>query len=215
MIPLCHDFTGARVLVFGGGTVGARKARRFGEEADTIVVSPTFADADFGDVERVRAAPDAADVGSWFDAADPALVVAATDDPHLNEVIEETAQDRGILVNRVDIAGGRDPNSVVVPATVRDDPVVVAIATGGTSPALSKHLRQRLEDELSDAGAMAELTATLRDQLDREEIPADRRHAIVTDVVNSDRVWKALDRGNTNTHQNAADLRADATGDSE
>jgi hypothetical protein len=39
MIPLLHDFTGATVLVFGGGTVGARKARRFASEADVVVVS--------------------------------------------------------------------------------------------------------------------------------------------------------------------------------
>ncbi|MCL7417130.1 MAG: NAD(P)-dependent oxidoreductase, partial [Halalkalicoccus sp.] len=28
MIPLLHDFTDRTVLVFGGGRVGARKARR-------------------------------------------------------------------------------------------------------------------------------------------------------------------------------------------
>ena len=28
MIPLLHDFADERVLVFGGGPVGARKARR-------------------------------------------------------------------------------------------------------------------------------------------------------------------------------------------
>jgi len=40
VIPLFHDFTDETVLVFGGGPVGARKARRFAAEADVVVVSP-------------------------------------------------------------------------------------------------------------------------------------------------------------------------------
>ncbi len=40
MIPLLHDFADATVLIFGGGPVGARKARRFAREATVVVVSP-------------------------------------------------------------------------------------------------------------------------------------------------------------------------------
>jgi precorrin-2 dehydrogenase/sirohydrochlorin ferrochelatase len=36
MIPLLHDFSGETVLVFGGGRVGARKARRFAREAKVL-----------------------------------------------------------------------------------------------------------------------------------------------------------------------------------
>jgi precorrin-2 dehydrogenase/sirohydrochlorin ferrochelatase len=66
VIPLLHDFTGEVVLVFGGGPVGARKARRFGREARVVVLSPAFADRVFepderrdrdAGVELVRAAP--------------------------------------------------------------------------------------------------------------------------------------------------------------
>src|SRR6056297_3074140 len=156
MIPLLHDFTGTTVLVFGGGTVGARKARRFAREADVVVVSPDFADADFGGAERIRAAPDDEAVADWIDRTEPALVVAATDDADRNAAIEQAARDDGALVNRTDQHGERDPGSVVVPATVRDDPVVAAVATGGTSPALSRYLRERIEAELTNAGAMAE-----------------------------------------------------------
>ncbi|MDR9382052.1 MAG: NAD(P)-dependent oxidoreductase, partial [Natronomonas sp.] len=49
MIPLYHDFTDETVLVFGGGPVGARKARRFAREAAVVVVSPEFAADDYGD----------------------------------------------------------------------------------------------------------------------------------------------------------------------
>jgi len=162
MIPLYHDFTDATVLIFGGGSVGARKAKRFAAEADVVVVSPAFDDRfenpEFPAVERVRAAPDPEDVSPWFDRVDPALAVAATDDSELNAAVANAAADRDVLINRTDRAGERSVGSVVVPATIEDGPVSVAISTGGQSPALSRYLREQLESELDNAGAMAELT---------------------------------------------------------
>jgi precorrin-2 dehydrogenase/sirohydrochlorin ferrochelatase len=213
MIPLMHDFTGETVLVFGGGPVGARKARRFAREADVIVVSPDFTDADFGGAERVREAPDADDAAAWIDRTEPALVVAATDDAALNEAITDSAREHGALVNRADVDGDRDAGSVVVPATIRDDPVTVAVATGGASPALSKHLRERLEDEIDGAGELATLTGELRRSLkDRGVPPAERRDALRA-AVRSRRVWKALDSPGSNTSQVVTDVIDEHTGD--
>ena len=209
MIPLYHDFTGERVLVVGGGSVGARKARRFAAEADVVVVSPGFADADFGGAERVRreVAPD--DVPEWFDRVDPALAVAATDDAALNARVESEARARGVLVNRTDTHGERDPGSVVVPATVRDDPVVVSVATGGASPALSKYLRERIEDDIAGAGAMAELTGALRDDLQGRGVDPERRRDVVRAVVRSPDVWTTLRTGNAKPRQLIDDVLAD------
>lgn len=204
MIPLLHDFEDERVLVFGGGPVGARKARRFASEADVIVVSPAFADREFGDVMLVRAAPEPADVPEWIDRVDPKLVVAATDNEAVNDAAAAATAKTELLLNRTDQSGS-DRDGVVVPATVRDDPVVVSISTGGNSPALSKSLRQQFEDDLDGAGAMATLTGSLRTELKAEGVdPAQRREAIRA-VVESPRVWKALRRGNSNPRQVAAD----------
>lgn len=204
MIPLLHDFTDGTVLVFGGGAVGARKARRFAREARTIVVSPAFTDRTFGDAERVRAAPEPADLPTWFERATPALVVAATDDAELNAAIECEARERGVLVNRADEHGGREPGSVVVPATVREEPVIVAVSTGGRSPALSKHLRERLEPELEGASAMAALTAELREEL--RPLAPEVRHEAIRSVVESPAVWKDLRSGDSKRPQVVADV---------
>ncbi|WP_435346288.1 precorrin-2 dehydrogenase/sirohydrochlorin ferrochelatase family protein [Haloarchaeobius sp. HRN-SO-5] len=209
MIPLLHDFDGETVLVLGGGTVGARKARRFAREARVVVVSPSFADAEFGDVERVRATVDRDEVEDWLDRVDPALVVAATDDADLNEAVESAARARGVLVNRTDTHGSRDSGSVVVPATVRDDPVVVAVSSGGTSPALSKYLRESIEDDLAGAGAMAELTGYLREELQARDVPPETRRRVVRDVVRSPDVWTLLRTGTTNLRQIARDVLSD------
>ena len=212
MIPLYHDFSDATVLVFGGGNVGARKARRFAREAAVVVVSPTFDDAfeeaELAAVDRVRAAPEPEDAADWVDRVDPTLVVAATDDSDLNRAVDEAARAHGALINRTDQSGGRDVDSVVVPATVRDGPVSVAISTGGTSPALSRYLRQQIEAEIEDAGAMAELTGALRSDLKAAGYAAADRREAVRSVVRSSSVWKGLHTGTPNPEKEAERVMA-------
>ena len=215
MIPLYHDFAGESVLVFGGGAVGARKASRFADEARVVVVSPAFADrlVDLAgepgrDVALVRAAPDADAVRGWVDRLDPALVVAATDDAAVNAAAEAAALDAGLLINRTDVSaadgdGGRDVRSVVVPATVEDDPVAVALSTGGASPALAKALRERIEAQIDGAGAMAELSGALRAELRERDVAPDARREAIRHVVRSERVWKGLQKGRSYGRQEA------------
>lgn len=216
MIPLAHDFTGETVLVFGGGSVGARKARRFAREAEVVVVSPGFTDADFGGAQRVRAAPEPGDVPGWFDRTEPALVVAATDDEELNDAVAAAARERGVLRNRADRDardGGWEAGQVAVPATVRDAPVVVAISTGGASPALARALRERIETDLEGAGAVAEATADLRDRLAAEGVDPSARREAVRAVVRSSRLWTALRAGRSNARQITEDVAADVLED--
>lgn len=201
MIPLYHDFTDETVLVFGAGPVGARKARRFDREADVVVVAPAFPADDYGGADRVRGAPGPEDVPGWFDRTEPALVVAATDDEAVNDVVAAEAENRGVLVNRADRAGNREFGSVVVPATVRDGDVVVAVSTSGHSPALAAELRSRVEDEVRGSGLLAELTAEVRSDLkDRGVDPESRRRAVRA-VVESSAVWKDLGTGRSKAHQ--------------
>lgn len=210
MIPLYHDFTGETVLVFGGGAVGTRKALRFVDESQVVVVSPVFderlidlAEDAHPETELVRAAPDADAVRDWINRLSPALVVAATDDAAVNAAAESAALAEGILVNRTDVSGARDVGSVVVPATVDDDPVRVALSTGGASPALSKSLRERIEAEIEGAGAMAELSGELRSELQDRGVDSETRRRAIRRVVRSDRVWKGLQKGRSNARQEA------------
>lgn len=191
MIPLVHDFSGETVLVFGGGPVGARKARRFAHEARVVVVSPTFVDESFGGADRVRAAPDGDAVAGWLDRFDPALVVAATDDEAVNAAIEAAAADRRTLVNRADIKGPRAAGSVVFPATVRDGPVLVAISTEGTAPALSRGLRIRLEDQIAGSERVAQALGTVGESLHQRKLEGDTEREALRAVASSMAVWDA------------------------
>ncbi len=225
MIPLLHDFTGEVVLVFGGGPVGARKAKRFGREARVVVLSPAFADREFQSEERerrdpeagvelVRAAPAPEDVGTWFECANPALAVAATDDEAVNAAVAREARERGVLVNRADRSGEREPGSVVVPATVREDPVLVAVATGGSAPALSRYLRERFGDEIAGAGEMAVVASEVREDLKRRGVPPEDRRAAVRAVVRDAGVWKHLGSDPDKARRTAAGVAAGELEDS-
>ena len=175
-----------------GADDGAGDGDGVGDDSDTA-----------GSVELVRAAVDADGVDGWVDQTSPALVVAATDDAALNAATEAAARRAGALVNRTDESGAREADSVVVPATVDEAPVTVAVSTGGTSPALSRYLRQRIAAEIEGAGAMAELTGELRSELKRREIDPGTRRDAIRAVVRSSPVWKALQAGETNARQEA------------
>ena len=195
MIPLGHDLAGETVLVFGAGPVGARRARRFGAEARVVVVAPVGADdegerPDLGGAVRIDAAPAPDEVAGVVERHDPALVVAATDDPAVNRAAAAAARERDALVNRADRSGERPPGDVAVPATVEDGPVTVAVSTGG-SPALARLLRERIEEEVAGAGHVGAATAALRDRLRAADVAGDPRRAAVRAAVRSDEAWTA------------------------
>jgi precorrin-2 dehydrogenase/sirohydrochlorin ferrochelatase len=225
MLPLYHDFTGRTVLVFGGGPIGARKARRFAAEARVVVVSPAFDGDGFGGAELVRARPAPEDVSGWFDRAAPALAVAATDDDAVNDAVAAAARERGVLVNQADrsaATGGDEsgaaagpagpPVDVVVPATVADGDVRVAISTGGRSPALAKYLREQVESTVDGAGRMAELTGDLRAELRSSDLGPSARRDAVRAVVRDSGVWKGLRTGTPNPRQEATRVIQDTAG---
>jgi precorrin-2 dehydrogenase/sirohydrochlorin ferrochelatase len=122
----------------------------------------------------------------------------------VNEAFAAAAREAGVLRNRADRAGSEDAGSVVVPATVRDDPVVVSVSTSGRSPALSAQLRERLAAEIEGAGAMADLSGDVRADLQARGVAPAVRRAAVRAVVSDAGVWKALRTGTTNARQVAS-----------
>lgn len=191
MRPLIHDLEGRRVVVFGGGSVGERKARFFEGEADLTVVSREFTEGLEGmDAVLVRA--DAAEVFERF-VDDAFLVVPATSDEDLNRRIGEIASEKGALVN--DVSGGGD---VVVPSVVDFDEFLVAISTLGKSPATSKFIRKRVQDLLGDEfSGMVEVQRRARDMLKEKVEEQGERARLLNELVGDEEVWGHLREGET------------------
>jgi precorrin-2 dehydrogenase/sirohydrochlorin ferrochelatase len=161
--PITLRLDGRRCVVVGGGSVAARKVNALvGTGADVVVVAQEVVPhlqmlADQGRllVERRRFEP--GDLDGAF------LAFAATDDPKVNRAVASAARERGVPVNVADDPAGCD---FTVPAVVRRGDVMVAISTGGRSPAFARHLRTDLDRWLTpERCALLDLAADLRHEL--------------------------------------------------
>lgn len=136
---------GCLCVVAGGGTIAKRKvATLLNAGARVRVVSPTLdpvlSDAwNKGIIEYIDR--------PWQDgdASDAWVVIAATDDHEVNRAIAMQAQSQKQWVNVVD-----DPSlcTLIVPATIALDNVVIAFSTRGVRPAYAKALRHALTLDL-------------------------------------------------------------------
>ncbi|MCO8125860.1 bifunctional precorrin-2 dehydrogenase/sirohydrochlorin ferrochelatase [Acidimicrobiia bacterium EGI L10123] len=189
---------GRSVLVVGGGPVATSKVEGLldGGADQLLVVAPDVTDdlqacADDGIVaieRRPYASPE---------AAEHRLVVTATSDPGVNHQVFLDADAAGVWVNSAD-----DPANCTftLPARVRRGTLLVTVATGGHSPALSTWLRRRFEDEFGpEYDALVELLSA-----ERESIKAQGRSteglkwqealdAGLLDLLRADRRTEALE----------------------
>ena len=189
-LPLFLDFSCRKVVIFGGGPVGERKAKFF-SAAEVLVVSPDFTEcleamgAD-GIVKLERRAVERGDVARHIEGA--FLVVAATGDTALNDAIARAAEAAGVLANN---ASGESP--AIVPSVLRRGDVTVAISTGGRSPAMARYLRLRLEKSLGDdIEKMALLQEKVREHLKKTVADQKRREEILRAILDDPAVWASL-----------------------
>ncbi len=160
-------------MVVGGGTVGARKAEglltcgalvtmvsiEVGSEAQSLVASHQL-----NLVERAYESADLA--GMWF-------VVTALDDPTVTTEIATDCAAMRLWMNAAD-----DPThcSAILPAVHRDASVVVAVSTGGASPATAGWIRDRIALQQGTlpgqlAAAVSDVRARVRNNRTSEGLP--------------------------------------------
>ena len=171
----------------GAGPVGRRRARQLlAAGADVVVVAPsasaTVPDLAAGGPVEVRAREFSTD-----DAANMFLVVAATDQPAVNDAVVAAARAAGALVNRADDAAGGD---VDLTAVVRRGPLTVAVSTGGDAPAVARWAAERIDDGLDqvltlDADGVALLVEVV------SEVRAERTAAGAAAVTGDPVDWRS------------------------
>lgn len=148
-LPLFFDVRNRRCLLVGGGRIAARRARamlRAGAVVDIIApdIDPALRD-------RIEAAGGRIVARPWQpdDRTDGhVLVVAATDDPGVNNAVASMARERNIPVNVVTDARQSD---IAFPSIIHREPLTVAVSSGSASPLLAKLLGDRI-DALIPAG---------------------------------------------------------------
>ena len=165
LFPLFADLRSRAALVVGGGVVAERKVRALAEAgADITVGAPALTawltdEVAAGRIQHLAGTFDA----SWL--AQTWLVIAATDQATVNREVAAAAQAQRVFVNVVDDAG---LSSFHVPAVVDRAPLVVAISSGGTAPALARDVRARIEALLEPSlGTLAGLAERWRARIKR------------------------------------------------
>jgi precorrin-2 dehydrogenase/sirohydrochlorin ferrochelatase len=192
MIPLFVDCSGKRIVIFGGGEVASRKAAYFSREADVLVVSRSFSPKmSTLPVERrvldVSAASDEDIAGITSQAF---LVIGTLPDPSSNNRIGEICKGQKILFNNAEGKAG----DVIIPSVTGGDNYILAISTKGSSPALSRFIREQIEMHYPALDDMVALQHELREQLKRSEPSQSRRNAILREVLHDRAVWEILEK---------------------
>ena len=177
--PVFLDLADRPCLVVGGGPVAERKVESLlAVGARVTVVSPTMtarlgAWCGEGRIEH-RARAYRAD-----DLAGAQLAFVATDEAGVTEAVAADGRGRGVWVNAADEPARCD---FILPAVIRRGPLVVAVSTGGASPAAARAIREELEGYLGERHAtLVELAAEARAGLRAESLtasPAEWRRAL-------------------------------------
>ena len=166
LLPIFLNIKNKKCVVVGGGEVAFRKATlllRAG--ADLNIVAPVLSD----ELRKLCVDTDCAITAREFEEADinnAVLVVAATDDLKTNERVSVIASTLNIPVNVVD-----QPHlcSFIMPSIVDRSPIVVAISSGGSSPILTRKLKELNEAMIPGRiDKLAELLGSFRGRVKSE-----------------------------------------------
>lgn len=162
-LPIFLNVRAQTCLIVGGGEVSYRKAVLLDRAGAVLrVVAPEISEelvalVRAGGGELLRREFDENDLQGVL------LAIAGTDNEAVNEQVSVAAKSLGIPVNVVD-----SPNlcTFIVPAIVDRSPIVIAISSGGSSPILTRKLKERIETMVPAAyGRLAMLLGGYRSKV--------------------------------------------------
>ncbi len=202
--PVLLKVENRRCVVVGGGQVATRKVTTLLDAGAKIclispVVSPTLQQLSDGgriEIRHVAYHPDN------LTEIKPFLVIAATDNPVVNQQVAADATQMNILVNVVNAPSHSDFTNM---ATIQRGPIVVGIASGGTSAALSAYLKALIESNLGpEVEILAEWMGETRQMMQASGLNQPERAVLWQKVLDSP-ILDLLRRGDSTTARRLLD----------
>lgn len=187
MSPILLSPGGRVVTVFGGGAVALRKCRHFDGFRIRVIsleVLPELRElAEEVVTEEIR--PES--IPGWIEGSD--IVVAATSDHALNDMIRDISMSEGIMTNSAH--GGGD---VLIPSTLHRDGWTVCVSSEGRVPAFPPYVIERI-DEMLDASydRMLALLSELRGDIRGRIETQPERAAFLAKVLADEDIWRLLE----------------------
>jgi len=157
------DVSGKRCVVVGSGNVAERKVKRLlacGARVEVVgkALTPILAAwKGEGRIVHREADYEESSLSGAF------LVIGATNDETVNGRIAKDARTRGIPVNIVDNPARCD---FILPSVFERGDLMIAVFTGGKSPALAKKLREELEESYGpEYAVLLDILGELREKV--------------------------------------------------
>ena len=209
--PINLDIKNKSCLVIGAGAVALRKVASLLKAGGAVhVVSPEAA----GELEALASRG----VLTWtkrkFRAGDldgAALVIAATGLKEVDRLVCREAARLNLPVNVVD-----EPSmcTFTLPSYFERGDLMITISTGGKCPALSKHLRIKLENVIDNAyGDLLDILDGARQKLLTAGIDSDRCKIVLNQIISSDTLTQIREGKVDKARQKADKLVAASCGE--
>ena len=149
--PIMLDVRNRTALVIGGDRTAAEKATNLSLCGARVTVMDSFFCSELHDLER------SGSITLWHKQYEPGdlegffvVVAATTNDAEISEAIWQEAQQRGQLINIVDMPARCN---FILPSILRRGQLTISVSTEGASPSIAKRIRQQLESEFPPAYA--------------------------------------------------------------
>jgi len=138
-LPLMVNVFNKNVIIFGGGKVALRKAKKLlGLGAKVYVASNRFT-KEFNQID-VKKVPLKGKYKIKELLNGKVLAIAATNDKEFNLKVKEQSKKLGIMCNVVDFHG----SDVIFPAVFKKGDVVIAVSSSGNLPYFSEFLAYKI-----------------------------------------------------------------------
>ena len=174
-LPLLFNTDNMNCLVVGGGEVAFRKIEvLLNAGCHIVVIAPEmkFTVADLASDDSIDIIQREYESG---DCKGRHLVIAATGDRDVNRQVSEEARKLGIPVNVVDKP---DLCTVIFPAVLRDEPLVIAVSTSGKAPFMAPELRNRLKMSTEEWSRWVQVAARFRQSVLANVIDVSERRTL-------------------------------------
>ena len=166
--PVFLEMKDRRCVVIGGGAVAERKVEGLvAVGANVTVISPAITNG-LRELLTQGAIRHVAREYQTGDRAGYDLVFVATDNSEINAAVSNEARSLRIWVNSAD-----DPDhcDFILPAVIRRGDLAVAVSTGGVSPAVTRAIREELDQYVSaDYASFVQIAGEVRRELREKSV---------------------------------------------
>lgn len=167
LFPVFIKLENLKLLIVGGGYIGHEKLQSVlkNSPATPLTLVATWISDEVRELaagyENVRLVEKPYSVE---DLEDKDLVIVATDDRSLSEIIKKDTKQRRILTN---VADKPDLCDFYLGSVVKKGDLKIAISTNGKSPTLAKRMREFFENSLPDSvQSILDNLHTIRNQIE-------------------------------------------------